>query len=195
MENLGKALSNPLVLGGGALLGVILLMTNRGGSNNGGASVPVSPYNSSAVAYNMMALKEVTEQTRVAADLSKHRATMDVTKQVALLSTIKARDDNLRQVAVQRTISNEGIVKSQLATNAAIQIDLQDNIARMNIAGIDLAKTQVTANASVQIAKTQAKAQQKAALYRSLGGIFDTAVDAGLAVVTSGASLPVTTRI
>jgi hypothetical protein len=191
MADFAKALTNPYVLGGGALLGVILLMSNKGAPSNGGA--PVTPgYNSIMSAYNMAALEATTEQARISADYGKHIATADVTKQIGILSAINARDANLRMITVQRIQSNEGIVKTQLQTSAAMQIDMQQQIAKMNIAGMDVTKQAITTNGQVKIAQIQAKAQKKAALYKAIGSVTGGLIDAGLAVATGGASLVAT---
>jgi hypothetical protein len=183
MSEFSKVLSNPYVLGGGALLGVFLLMSaGKGGgggssgySGGGGGEVP---YNSAALTYNMAALSAGVEQARIVADRAKTEYALDTTRHVALYNSINNHDTNIAKVAAQNIISNEGILKTQIASHAAVQMDMQQNMARLGIAGLQVHQTQIQSNASVQIAKVQAKAQVKASLFKAVGDVAGTAAKA-----------------
>lgn len=176
MEKITDALSNPYVLAGGALIGVFLLMNaGKASAGTSGNAPVINPgYSSAAQAYNIAATQEVTKQAALSYHLAEVRVDADVTKSVATLATIKAFSDNERQSHIQSLISNAGIINTQLTTQAAVTMDLNNNATRLTLGTQDVQKTVIQSNAAVQIAHDQAKAQRTAAKYNMFGSIAGT---------------------
>jgi hypothetical protein len=154
-----KTLSNPWVLGGGLVLGVIVLVMNNGG----GASSASASTVGANLSYNEAALSATTQQAQISANLGVAQFSADVASQ----------DNNSSQIQQTLINANAGITNSQIQSNAAMVIDQSNNNTRLGL-GYQQEVTSITqSNNSVSIANAQAKAQEAASnnsLFTSIAG-------------------------
>jgi hypothetical protein len=188
MSGIAETFSNPYVLGGGALLGLVLLMSKKNASTADATGVSPS-YSSAVAALNQSAIMAVTQQAQIAANVAIAKHQDDTTVKVATLATIKAFDDNRRVVANQQVISQQGIIQTMVSTQGAVEMDVFNNANRLALAQEQTIQSIHHDNANVQIAQQQAKAAKDAANSNLLGNIIKTAVSVGMAPFTGGASL------
>lgn len=201
--DIGKTLSNPMVLIAGAGIGLVMLMSKQAApaaSPNSGNNLT---YNSAVSAYNIHALDAVTQQYSLAVDYGKAELTSDVTKTLGILDWMKNLNDNRSVVEAATVQSNNGIIQAAISANAAVAIDQANNRARLGeaytsvkLGQIGLESTRVTAyseeaiaginaqrdvrvagingSTSVSVAQLQASALKKASKNNMIGSIANT---------------------
>lgn len=182
-----KLLENPVVLIGGAALGLVLLMSGRGAAN--AATTGTSGPSSGVLAYNMAGLQAVTAQYHDQVDLAKTGIAADVTTQLAAYQTLQNLQNNETVVKGKMIDSNTGIVQSAIASSTAITLDTQNNTNRLGLAYVTLEQQKVASNAAVQIAQEQAKAAKSASTNGLIGQILGTVASVVAAPFTGGMSL------
>lgn len=191
MDSISKTLSNPYVLGGGVLVGLFLMLSShRSVASTGPANTASTPaYLSAASAFNIAASHDITSQLAIKSDLQKTQIQGDVTKQVAVLSTLVNFSNNAAKVQAQQIISNQGIIQSQLQTQAAIVIDINNNATRLSLGQEQVNATKITSDANTRIAEIQAKAIKHSADASMFTNILKDVVAVAAAPFTGGASL------
>lgn len=150
---LGETLKNPIVLGGGALVGIVLLMRS-GGSH--GAPAP-SNYNPSVIAntaaVNAQVMAGQIEMAKVQAGLASLSYQADVAKQLGFMKFLSNTDDNNRIIQTQRISANAGITNSMIASSTAIIVDQSNNATRLGMSYQETARSQIGADRDVSVAR------------------------------------------
>ena len=193
MSALAKTLTNPIVLGGGAVIGLIMLMRAPSGGSGNTAAISVSPaVLSASTQMNSAAMAAEIQLHSDNVALAAANYAQDTARQAQFYAYVSNQDDNRTKLAVERTQSNAGVINSQISAVTAQQIDLQQNINRMALAYADLGKThnQTVATMNGQaiqrdIAKTQAKTAKLSTIVSGITGIAKIAAG----VFTGGASI------
>lgn len=157
-----SALKNPLVIGGGALIGVLVLMSARGG---GGASaapaMPVSLW---------VSQDNNATQLREAAINAKTKQTTDL---YGLIGNLTAASYGYqRDMATVKA----GIARTNIQAATALQLDIQGNQNRVQLATIGQGTAQIQANAAQNVAQTQANAAKSIASTQATSNIFGSLI-------------------
>lgn len=193
MSDFAKTLANPIVIGGGAVIGLILLMRAPSAAGETASPSVISPAAISAsTAMNSAAMAAEVQLHDDNTRLAAANYAEDTTRQAQFLAYLNNQDNNRTNLNVQRIQSNAGVINSQISAVTAQQIDLQQNINRMAMAYADLGKAHNQAVATMtqaaiqrDIAKTQAKQAKFGAIVGGITGLAKIAAG----VFTGGASL------
>ena len=179
MANIGKVLTNPIVLGGGLAIGLLVLITKSSGA---AAATSVSGYNpavlSANVQMNLAALGAASTNIKTSAELEKSRFAKDVAMQSQVISYIKNVNDNNTRIGLERLSSQAGITQQMLSSSAMLVMDIQNNSNRLALGQQETQRTQINADASVSVAKAQASGQKVAAIASAVGSIAGSAAKA-----------------
>ena len=143
-------LSNPWVLGGGVVLGVIVLAMSHtsSGDNNGTVSSPgnallnyQAQQNSAGMDYTYK-MAELAAQKHGAMDLVQLQKTLGLMKSVENIASIDATHD------VQRLAINGEITKTRIQAQTAASVEANTNFTRllMSYVGADSSKYAIDAN-------------------------------------------------
>jgi len=168
-----KSLANPWVIGGGALLGLVLLMSRGGGAAPGanyGATL-TSMELSNDITKAGMAL--VATQAQIAAMVATKNAEIDAQLHLGTMATfnnvLSANAMRSQQVAE----SNAGIFQSMIAGRAALALERQAGATRMAMATIEADTTlkSLALENGINIFQKQAKQTTKNSQSRSLVGL------------------------
>src|SRR4051812_13028170 len=116
--DVGKSLSNPMVLIAGAGIGLFMLMNKQTAPTSTPNSNTGPQYNSAVAAYNLHAIDAVTQQYALAVDYGKAELTSDVTKTLGYLDYFKNLNDNRATVESAVVASNNGVIQSAISANA-----------------------------------------------------------------------------
>lgn len=146
-----RLLKNPYVLGGAAILGVIVFMS-RGKSTNAPAYSDIMSANNAAASNAFAASASMNAQ--IVSEQIKTNAIRDT----ALIGAASNNFAVATNQAVQLAESNAGIFKTQIQTQGAVQIDRQQNNARLGMAQIQdwgmTTRTLADTNAKVSLARS-----------------------------------------
>jgi hypothetical protein len=187
MSQTTKILTNPIVLGGGALLGIVLLL------NKNGATAPKSSgfdpvVINATVAMNRAALDSESKIAQINGDVAKAKIAGNVAQTGFLYNLLNTQAQAGAIVERDRVLSGAGIVNNIVTQQSAVVIDAQTNMARIELANVDARKavavTKLTTDSANYIAKKQADAS-------IIGNIFGGVTKAIGAVATGGASLAI----
>ena len=192
--NLGGVMKNPVVWGGGALIGVVMLLRSGGANANVASNMnAVNPtVMSGAVQMNAAAMGAQIQMAGITADLTKAKYAADVTDHANVLAYMKAIDDNQTVLATQRAESNAGVTNSLIASSAAIIIDQSNNAARLGQSYFEYATAVANDKANVDITKLQtsaAKAISHNSLLGTIAGSIAKVATVGISAAT-GMPLP-----
>lgn len=177
MDNI---LENKWVLWGGVAIGALFLLPrlfNSASANTAAAGDNSYGYNP-GYQISGAAASYLQAQSQYAYEFGAAQLNADVTKQAQLYATIQTLDAHATSLAVQNTISQAGVDQTALQTNAAIQIDQQQNQARTDQAWIaaDVATHgQDTALATV---RAQAASAQAIAAVTTMGALANAQIQA-----------------
>lgn len=171
----GKVLSNPVVLGGGALLGIILLLKSPSAAAASQSSGYSPAYLSYSMQLNTAALGAQVENAQTAADLEKARFSRDLGMQSQTLSYLKNVGDNQTTLAVAGINSRAGITNAMISSSTMLALDIQGNTNRLALAQQETKRAQITADASVDVARYQYKGQKQAAKANIIGNVLGAA--------------------
>lgn len=181
-----ETFKNPWVLGGGAALGLVLLL--RASPANAEVSSNMNAINptvmSANVAMNSAVLGANIDIATLNAHLGEVAYQADVAKQLGFFSLMKALDDNQRIITNQRTISNAGITNSLITSSAAITIDQANNAARLGMAYEETARAEISAKASVEVARYNYKANKAVSKNNMIGSIVGSVAKVATAGLT-----------
>lgn len=169
----GATLKNPWVIGGGALIGVVLLL--RSGPANAQVSANMDAanptYMSQAVAMNAAAMGAQIQLAQISANLGATAFQADTAKQLGFYSLIKSIDDNNAIVENTRVTSQAGITNSLITSSTAIIVDQANNANRLALAYQETAQAEIGANKDIQVAKLQSDAQKAVSHNNMIGSI------------------------
>lgn len=170
---LGDTFKNPWVLGGGALIGMVLLLRSSGANAEVSSTMDgVNPtMMSSAVAMNATVMGANIEVARLQAHLGEIAYQADVAKQLGFFSLIKSIDDNNAIVANQRTISQAGITNSLIQSSTAIIVDQANNATRLALGYEETTRAGIAADAQIAVARYQYKASKAVSKNNMIGTI------------------------
>lgn len=209
-----KLVSNPYVLGGGVLIGLVVLLS-RGGSTGGGggASDPV-------LAYNLQAMALEQGAARVAGEVQVNSMALDVRRTLGLASTMANMFAVNSSAQVQNAEISAGVIKTMATSATNRDIELSANflsayqsiqktylstsaatqIARIN-GETSKAVAQINADASVKSAYiggvasvARAQAQKQNTTIRDIGSVLTGIAGIGARVATGGFSGGVSSR-
>jgi len=177
VADFGKVLSSPIVWIGGAGLGLVLLMSrgNTSASPSGAVAAMTPQYLNASVQMNSAALGAQVDLAQVSADLGKAKMAADVTSQSLYYGYLKNQADNNTLLSGKQMETQAGITNAIIASGTAIQVDRQQNAAKLGMAYVDANKSAHTDNANVSIARYNYKAQKAVAKSSMIGNIFGSA--------------------
>lgn len=200
-KGFGNALKNPLVIGGGLLLGVVLLM---GGRNSTAANNTPSPgtaalggVNSVAEINNRAALQMQSDNLAIWAGLTAKQlaaeadittATIGANRDVAianiganvqrdtrLLSYLDSVGANMAIVGRQAQVSRQGITQEAIRSSSAAAIDSAQNMARIALANVNAPK-------EIAIAREQGRTAREVASINGTTARYVAEVNANASV-------------
>lgn len=184
MSDILKSLASPPVLVAGAVLGVVVLLA----SSKTPTSRSTPQVWSVGTSMNAAGAAYLTTQANNAAELGKAQFQADTSRQAALLSLIGNLDQHATTLAVQMDQSRQGIVKSQIASNTAMHLDVSQNFARLNQAWIGLQGTKVQAavtmhgqDTALAGIKAQASAAKSSSMWNGISNIVGNVAKAAIA--------------
>lgn len=174
MSTLGKTLTNPIVLGGGALVGLFLLV-NRSPANVASGVNPVLI--GATTQMNTAALGAQVEQSEIQADLARAGMSYDLARQGQVMSYLTNQSNNMRQLAMQRVVSETDISKTLIASNTAITVDRNQNMTRLGLAQYEVMRERIRTDGQVQVARYQYKGTKVSAIANTIGTIAGSAAN------------------
>jgi hypothetical protein len=151
MMDFVKTLSNPVVLAGGAALGLVLLMMNRGTTggtpNSAGMFTVVSDvYNQAALASQDKQLSSFVELTKAKyaaqSQLGVAGIDGDVRTSLGILSFLGNNSKNASQVANQSIISSAGVAQGVLSNQHSVATDNTMQMIRLALGNTQAAVDQ-----------------------------------------------------
>lgn len=186
--NVLSTLKNPVVLGGGALLGVVLLMRSSGA--NAAVASTADAINPTVVSatmqYNTAALGAEVQKAQAAYQYGATVYALNVQDHANVLSYMKNLDDNATMVENSRINADAGVTNALIASNTAMVVDFSNNAERLGEAYQQTAQAQIKADADVSVAKYQYKAQKAAAKSSLIGTIVGSVAKVATAGLTGG---------
>jgi hypothetical protein len=188
--SIGKMLGNPVVLGGGAILGVVLLLHSSSGTaaNASAAADAANPtVTSAAVDMNTAALGAQVQLATVSAQLGAAKFNADVTSQANVLNYLTSVDNNNTLLSIQQDTSAAGITNNLITSNASVVTDALNNAERLGEAYYTYAGSVAADNANVSVAKLQADAQKavsKNSLIGTIAGTIGKVAGIGISAAT-----------
>lgn len=174
--NLGGVFKNPVVWGGGALLGVVILMRSSPANANVSANMDaVNPTVMSAnVQMNAAAYGFEIEKAKVAAELGAAKFNADVKDHALFYDFLKNSDNNSTVLGQARIESNAGITNSLISSSTAIIVDQMNNANRLALGYQQVNIAEINASRDVDIARYSYKAQKAVSKNNLLGTIAGT---------------------
>lgn len=191
-KGIGGVISNPIVWGGGALLGLAILL--RGNPTTAGmearATTAVDPaYLGAVVQTNTVAMGTQVELARISAEFGAAKFNANVADHANFYSYMKNLDNNNTVLAMARAEANAGITNSLISSSTAIIIDQANNMARLGMAWQETARAEIMANRDIRIAeysymgqKAAAKANMIGEIAGAVGGVASMAISAATGV-------------
>lgn len=173
--NYGKVFSNPIVLGGGALLGLVLLMRAPAGAAASQSAGYSPAYLSYAMRTNTAALGAQVENAQTMADLEKSRFALDLGTQAQTLSYLKSVGDNQNRVDVANINTRAGITNAMISSSTMLALDVQGNTNRLALAQQETSRARISADATVDVARYQYKGAKQAAKANIIGNVLGAA--------------------
>lgn len=168
---IGKMVSNPWILGGGALVGILLLTMGRGGSS-GGQSVNPNAVLSANVEHNRLASQAVVERESIAA--GKAVALSEIN--AGYFAHIWDSYVNLAGVDASRRVQmaeiNAGITNHIVTSGTAVILDMQQNASRLMQGEQSIRLADVEGKWTHKVAKEQRKAAESTAEANMWGSII-----------------------
>lgn len=171
--NFSETFKNPLVWGGGAVIGVILLLRSSGANAEVAANMNAAnpAVLSAGVAANAAVMGANIEIAQAQAKLGETAFQADVAKQLGFFDYLKTLDNNRAIVTNQRTVSNAGITQSLIQSSTAIIVDQSNNATRLGLAYEETNQAEIKATADVSIARYQYKAAKAVSKNNMFGQI------------------------
>ena len=158
----GKVLTNPIVLGGGVLIGLFLLA---------GKSTPAQSNDEAVITYNLAALQAYTQGAGIMADVAKERYNRDAYSQAQFVDYLKNNSDNRTILQTQFAETQGSVVQKSIESSMLISMDTMQNANRLGLAQIAGDVERARVNGEVASAKAAAKAAEKSAVWGAVGDI------------------------
>ncbi len=174
--NFGDTLKNPIVWGGGALIGIVLLFKAPAP-----IAAPTVANVGNTAATNVAAYGAQVELARIQADTGGFAFQADTAKTIGLYRLLETFDNNNRIMQSQRDHSRAGITQSIIQSNTAILVDQSNNIGRLGLAYQETWRSKFDNDAKVQVARYQYKGQKAAAIAGAITGVAGAASKAAVA--------------
>ena len=182
----GKTLSSPIVLAGGAALGLILLLTRGNSSSAAAASTttsgPSPAFLSATVQSNRDAGAAQVSLAGINAGIQVAGISAATQREAYAYSFLDSQARTSASLQAQTVASTAGIVNTEITTSSAQRIDAMNNQSRLDLAG-------VTARTTVQVAQIDADVKKRASIISAISGVIGTVAQVGLAAATGGVSL------
>lgn len=175
MSQFGKVLTNPVVLGGGAIIGLVLLMrapSAQAAAQSTGFNPAVM---SSIVAMNTAALGGAIESAAINAEIAKAQFARDTAQQGQILSYMKGVNENAAAVAITGIQTRAGVTNNMIASSTALALDIQQNTNRLALGAQETDRTRINADKDIQVARYQYKGQKAAAISGAIGSVAGAA--------------------
>lgn len=165
---LGKAFANPVVLGGGVVIGVILLVAGRGGNS---ASAPSSSngVNDAMAANNSHAMDFMATMAGISANAENQRYTARIADNVTTANLVSNLASIAADQATKLAVSDNEIVKTRIASETARALDRDANYTRMMTSYVAGEASRHGVNAAIESNRLSAATKRLETLIQSLG--------------------------
>lgn len=167
-----KLLKNPMVLGAGLLIGVVLLMSKGGSAKQSSSGADANAtLNSLSIAAdsNKAGMQAMTTMAAISAQVAINKSQSDVTNNANVMSFISSLNNISAQLTSQVNEVNAGIVNNVITTQAATKLDRQQNANRLGLAQIQAfdneKQLKIAAIGNIAEATTLANAKEYMALF------------------------------
>lgn len=162
-------ISNPWVIGGGVLIGVVLLAVNSSGgsSNSGAVNSPSNALLNFQASQNALGLDYSYKNAELASTERGNMASLNLQTIMGFMAGLANLDAIDANHDVQIRAINADIMKTRIQTQAAAQTEANDNFTRLmtTYVGSDVSKYGIDAQVKMNDvnAQTQMAIQQNAA--------------------------------
>lgn len=193
--NLGKTFQNPYVIGGGLLIGVVVLLSSGGAKASGGDSASSGAYLSFLAQQNASGMAYASDMAGVSANLAGKRIDASTTEHLRIIDAISNMFNVNAQQDVQNHAINAQVTTTRLQSDNAYRIEQAQQSTRLQTSyveadtaryGLDVSKAiaDLQMRGQMQIAQTQASAQETVAKTNVVGGLLNTALGGVLKFIT-----------
>lgn len=185
MSDFAKMFSKPIVLAGGAALGLVLLLSKHNAPNAANTDVSINPaYLSATVQGNADAMKTQVALATISGDVAKARIGAQVTETGFAFNLLNTQVAASAMVQRDQIVSSAGIVQTSLMAQSAQIIDSQNNTARLGLAQIEASRSVTVAGIQADTTKYVAKKQSSASIVSSIFGAVSKVASSAIGAAT-----------
>lgn len=189
MSGFGDTVKSPLVLAGGAAIGLVLLLS-RGNSTGGVVTSAVDPsIINASVQQNKDALGAQISMAAINGELAKTKLAAQVQESGFVFSYLNTQAQSAAVIENTRIASNAGIVNNIVTTGAALAIDQSNNATRLGLAATEAQRSVTVAGIAGETIRYQAKKAAQTSLFGSIAKAIGSVASVVAAPFTGGASL------
>lgn len=182
--SIAGTLANPLVLAGGAAIGLVMLLT-RG--NTQGPVVGVDPSIINAnVALNKVAANSQMQLAQIDGKIAEARISANVVQTGQVFSYLTNAAQSAAVIERERVISSAAIVNNMITSQSAQVIDANNNAVRLGMAQIEATRSVSVARIQGDVEKYKAKKAAQSSLFGAIAGVAKTAIGAATGIPLTG---------